>query len=875
MKTLKTKINNLAASNDQIIIPMRNTSFSWITEDDEQNNYQLGFNLIIQNEEGKIILDSGFVESNETSYHVDLSSLSQHSTYSWQVKVFDKNQKASPWSKRMYFTTELKTWNAKWIEPKQNHVTKEAELNLAAMFGGKPIPKQDSPDERLRPVQYLQKSFELTKPIKKAQLFMTAHGIYYPMINGQRVTQAQFMPDFTSYKNILQYQYFDVTDLLASENNWTTVLADGWYSGRISTTGNGAQFGDKNGILGELIVTFEDETQKIIGTDQSFVSTTGKYNYSDLFIGEKQNLNNFPNWCNATNVDEVNYNLDNLEPQNAQYVHELAPISAKKIWVDGDELLIDFGQVIAGKVRLSTFLSQNQMIKIEHSEVLNEDGHFFNNITGRNKDQTDFFIGKGTFEILEPDFTFHGFRYIRITGLHNTISTSDVIAIPLMTNMEELGSIETSNKKINQLLQNIKWSQRGNMISIPTDCPQRERAGWTGDTQVFAPTAMFNMDSTALFERWLESVRAEQRADGQIQDYAPAPKEFYTSSPQFTGTYSSAGWGDAIIMVPWTIYQNNGDISILKENYSTMQKWHNYAVKSAAKNKLDNSSRYIWDTKFHYGDWMFPSYMFGKNAKGPMGTAQATKNLVGTAFLAYSSKLLSRIATILNDTENSTRYQNYAKRVASAFQKYFWRNNQLTADFQGCYVLAIAFDLLDAPTKKLAVSRLVDMIHVNNNCLDTGFLSMPYLMDVLAKNRQSELAEKILLQEKMPSWLYEVDHGATTIWESWAGIAPDGTVGTFSFNHYAFGCIENWIVENIGGLTPIEPGYKIFKVVIPRKSNFTSSKLEYNSTNGLIKVNWKYTDSHLKVQLHVPFNTKAQLFINHETKFLSSGDYEF
>lgn len=875
MKIIKTKINNLSISSDQIIIPLKDALFSWVTEDDKQNNYQLGFKLIIQNEDGEKIFDSGFVESDETNYHLDLSNLSPHSTYFWQVKVYDKDQQVSPWSKRMYFTTELKNWDAKWIEPKQAHVTKEAELDLAAMFGGKPMPKQASPDERLRPVQYLKKSFELTKPVKKAQLFMTAHGIYYPMINGQRVTQAQFMPDFTSYKNILQYQYFDVTDLLASENSWTTVLADGWYSGRISTTGNGAQFGDKNGILGELIVTFEDGTQEVIGTDQSFVSTTGKYIYSDLFIGEKQNLNNIPNWCHTTKVDEIDYNLDNLEPQDAQYIHGLTPISAKKIWFDGDDLLVDFGQVIAGKVRLSTFLSHNQKIKIEHSEVLDKDGHFFNNIKGRNKDQTDFFIGKGGFEILEPDFTFHGFRYIRITGLRDTISASDIVAIPLMTSMEELGSIETSNKKINQLLQNIKWSQRGNMISIPTDCPQRERAGWTGDTQVFAPTALFNMDSTALLNRWLESVRAEQRPDGQIQDYAPAPKEFYTSSPQFTGTYSSAGWGDAIIMVPWTIYQNNGDISVLKKNYSAMQKWHSYAVTSAAENKPDDSSRYIWDTKFHYGDWMFPSYMFGKDAKGPMGTAQATKDLVGTAFLAYSSKLLSQIAATLGDSENSTQYQNYAKKVASAFQKHFWKNNQLTANFQGCYVLAIAFDLLDAPAKKLAISHLVNMIHANNDCLDTGFLSVPYLMDALVKNGQSVLAEKLLLQERMPSWLYEVEHGATTIWESWAGIAPDGTVGTFSFNHYAFGCIENWIVENIGGLTSMEPGYKTFKVVIPEKSDFTSSKLEYNSTNGLIKVNWKYTDSGLKVQLHVPFNTNAQLVINHETKTLGCGDYEF
>lgn len=875
MKITSMKLNNLTAGNDDIVIPINNLKFEWITESNKNNSLQTSFEIIISNELGQVIYTSGPIESDSNQFHLNSTDLLDHTTYNWQVRVTDNRRTVSPWSSKMVFTTELKHWNAKWIEPKQDNISEEEPLDLAAMFGGKPMPKQTSPEQRLRPVQYLRKNFKLHKPVKKAQLFMTAHGIYYPMINGQRVTQAQFMPDFTSYKNILQYQYFDITKFLGTVNNWTVVLADGWYSGRISTTGNGGQFGDKNGILGEIIITYADKTQDIIKTDWDFKSTTGKYIYSDIFIGEKQNLNQEPDWNNAQNVDEVSYSLDNLIPQDAQYVHELPAISAKKIWRVEDAILVDFGQVIAGKIKLSTYLGIGVSVKIEHSEVLDKDGHFFNNITGRNKDQTDYFVGRGDFETLTPDFTFHGFRYIKITGLTQAPSLDEIVAIPLMTEMKDLGSLETSNKKINQLLKNIKWSQRGNMLSIPTDCPQRERAGWTGDTQVFAPTALFNMDATALLKRWLESVRDEQRTDGQIQDYAPAPKEFYTSSPQFTGTYSSAGWGDAIIMLPWTIYMTNGDKSVLKENYLAMQKWHSFAVQSAAEGKDNNSSQYIWDTKFHYGDWMFPSYMLGKDALGPMETAKATKDIVATAFLSYTSQLLSQIARILGDKESAQHYQNYAENVAIAFQNHFWKNQKLTAEFQGCYVLAIVFNLLDKIATEQAVEHLVTMIHENNDCLDTGFLSVPYLLDVLYQHGHKDLAEIILLQTKMPSWLYEVDHGATTVWESWGGIATDGTVGTYSFNHYAFGCVEHWIVENIGGLSPIDPGYRKFKVVIPNDSRFSSSKLNYQSSNGLIKVNWKRVADKLMVQIHVPFNTTAQLIIKRKIKELGSGDYEF
>lgn len=877
MKVSTTKINDLNIMAEQIVIPKTDLNFMWSVTSEFKNDVQAFFQLIISNEQGQTVYSSGKVATSDNHFHIEQANLSAHTTYSWQVKVTDKFDHQTPWSKKMFFTTALDHWDAQWIEPQQSDVTEEEALDLEAMFGGGKLPKQTPPDERLRPVQFLRKNFQIKKAVVKAQLFMTAHGIYQPIINGQQITSAQFMPDFTPYQNILQYQYFDITDFIGIENEWQVVLADGWYAGRISTTGNGAQFGNKTGILGEIILTYTDGTQDIVATDTSFIATTGKYQYSDIFIGEKQDLRVDTGWSKAKPVVVVETKKDNLVPQLAQYVERLEPIKAQKIWYDDGDLLVDFGQVLAGRVRMNLFLAKGQELKVEHAEVLDESGHFFNNITGRNKDQTDYFIGRGQFETLEPDFTFHGFRYVRLTGLKTKPELADLMAIPLTTKMPEIGSIRTSDERINQLIKNIKWSQRSNMLSIPTDCPQRERAGWTGDAQVFMPTAIFNMDVSAMMKRWLKGVRSEQRQDGQIQDYSPAPKEFYTSSPQFTGTYSSAGWGDAIIMIPWVLYKNSGDKVVLEQNYEAMKRWHQFGVDSAAQNKNKDFSQYIWDTKFHYGDWMFPSYMLGKAAKGPMATAQATQKLVGTAFLGYSSKLLAQVAKTLGKDDEAKAYGEYSVAVGQAFQKEFWdsKNSQLTENFQGCYVLAVAFDLLDAKTTDLAVQRLVEMVHANHDCLDTGFLSVPYLLDVLKDHGEEELAETILLQTKMPSWLYEVEHGATTVWESWGGIAPDGTVGSYSFNHYAFGCVENWIVTQIGGLQEKVPGYREFKIEIPAKTQFTSSSLTYHSDNGLIKISWSRTDNQTTVQVQIPFNTKAEVIFADQKKIVGSGDYEF
>lgn len=754
-------------------------------------------------------------------------------------------------------------WYGQWITSRNAKVEKEPKFSLQEMFGGKGIVEKPV-SQRLKPPVIFKKVFKLNKNIKKAIMYITSLGIYQAYLNGKNITDAIFTPDYTEYRKFLQYQTYDVTGLLKKgENIFSIIVADGWYAGRVSVPGGSCQFGDQLALLADLKVENEDNTISCIGTDTSFSVGTGIHRYSDIEIGEEQDLRklNEIDSSNEFNEKAILYDSDYsiLRPQFGPQVKRKLFLSVKDMWYEKNKLVIDFGQVIAGRVRLTAKFPKDQYIKLEHAETLDENGKFFKNIVGRNKDQEDVVIGNGKISTFEPDFTFHGFRYVRITGLKKE-DIQSIEAVVIFSDMKRTGHISTSNKTIDRLFKNIKWSQRGNMLSIPTDCPQRERVGWTGDMQVFAATSTFYYDTDKFIRRWLKSVREDQQDNGEILDYSPAPKDFFNSI-DFTGTLSSAGWGDAIILVPWVLYQKYGDVDVLKENFSAMKKWHAFAVKSAAGNKKGNA-RYIWDTKFHYGDWMFPSMMIGN--PDPMKSAKVTKDLVATAFLAHTSDILGQIAKILGLKEQN--YFEYGKKVRKAFQERFVVNDRLTDDYQGCYVLTLAFEMVSSEIKEKMIKRLVELIEENDNCLDTGFLATPYLLDVLCDNGQIDLAKKLFLQDKCPSWLYEVKNGATTIWESWASIQPNGKVGTLSFNHYAMGCVLDWVIKYVIGLNMTEPGYKGI-VIDPKVQILNDFNFSYETQNGVIDFQLKDGEYYLKV----PKKIKATICKKDGTKIHVSG----
>lgn len=770
-------------------------------------------------------------------------------------------------------------WHARWIEPIQPDVIEEPAFSLAQMFSGE-VPAQEPPERRMHPSRLLKRVFSLDtaahgRPVR-ATMRCTAHGIYEATVNGVPVSADLYAPGYTSYRGLLEYQTYDVTAAVCAAAPgapcvWSIVLADGWWAGRISTSGGSAQFGNRLAVLGEIEIAYADGAVEYVGTDEGFRSSTGRWVYADPVIGEKQDLRReVDGWQASTDVEGwapiVAVGVEGPEPtaESCPPVRRGAELAPRAWWREDDAIVVDFGQVIAGFVRIECLLCEGGELHVRHSEVLDEHGRFLLNIVGRNKDQTCVYVGRGREDVLEPHFSLHGFRYARITGWDEAVGVdfdpARITALAVWSAMRETGRIRTSDARLNRLLDNVLWSQRGNMVSIPTDCPQRERAGWTGDMQVFAPTSTFFMDTQAFIRRWLACVRADQRENGEVVDYSPAPRDFWEDE-SFTGSYSSAGWGDAIAMVPWTLYERYGDTSVLAENYDAMVRWHAFSMASAAEGKTGDD-RFIWDTKFHYGDWMYPSEMiFGTH--DPMTTARATKDVFATAFLARTSEVLARVAEVLGRADDAARFAADAESVRRAFAARFVREDgtmALERELQGPYVIALAFDLVPEELRARCAERLAELVHAAGNRLDCGFLSVPYLLDVLMRFGYEDLAGTLLMQGECPGWLYEVDRGATTIWENWAGVAPNGKVSEFSFNHYAFGCVADWVVRTVGGLSSVEPGYRVFSVAPRAVGGLTSCELAYESAAGRIEVAWRVDDGGAggsRLEVTVPAGAKA------------------
>ena len=789
-----------------------------------------------------------------------------------------------------------RNWTAGWIEPAQQSTTPEPAYSLYEMFvlHAEP-PAWTPPETRLWPVKLMKRSFALAegKAVERAVLHMTARGVYQAYMNGELVSDALFAPDYTTYDHLLMYQSYDVTGLLREGGNvWGVALADGWYAGRISQQGNSAQYGERLGILGELEVTYADGTTELVGTDAAWRSTTGKYVYSDIQIGEKQDLRLEDEAWALTAGAEGWDGVAEVEAPAAELVAQVGPqvrrrevLDAVGAWAEGDAIVIDFGQVIAGRCRIECDLAEGQELRLEHAEVLDANGKFFMNIIGRNKDAVDVFVGRGRHEVLEPDFTFHGYRYVRLSGwdeaAQGAFDPACIKAVVIYSDLREVGSIRTSDARVNRLLDNILWSQRGNMVSVPTDCPQRERAGWTGDIQVYAPTGCFFMDLRDFLRRWLDQVMADQLDDGQIVDYSPATKDLFASG-EFLGAISASGWGDAIVLVPWQLYREYGDVETLGRCYDAMLRWHDFCVKSAAgafleEGEKEGDARYIWDTKFNYGDWMLPSYVIGNEGAGPIEAAAVTAPTIATAWLAHVSDVLADISELLGHGDAAAEQRAYAANVRRAFSERFWNGEKLDADFQGCYVDALAFDMLPEGERAAAADRLVELIHANGDRLDTGFLSVSFLLDVLDDYGHEDVAETLLWQDACPSWLYEVDRGGTTIWENWGAIAPDGTVGALSFNHYAFGCVGDWIVRKVGGLRLREPAWAEFDVAPAFVRGFDSCELEHETAAGTIRVAWSGTEAGSReVRVSVPAGCRAHVLLpGADEQVVGAGDHVF
>lgn len=729
-------------------------------------------------------------------------------------------------------------------------------------------PDWDEDVTKSQPAPHLRREFDVPGDVAAATLHITAIGLYHALVNNGRVSDDVLRPGWTSYRNRLCYQTYDVASLLWSGRNAIgVVLADGWARGHLGFQPKRNRYSDRLALLAQLDVTLADGREVRIVSDTSWRATTGPILASDLYNGETYDARlEKPGWASA-GYDESGWQGVRAFDWPAELVPPVGPPVRRIETIDpvsigrspSGKTILDFGQNLVGRLGIGGVKGERgTQITLRHAEIL-EDGELFTRAL-RFAEATDrYTLRGGDLEQWEPEFTFHGFRYAEIDGWPGEIRPGDVQAIVCHSDMSRSGWFKCSNEDVNKLHENIVWSLRGNFLDIPTDCPQRsERLGWTGDIQVFAPTACFLYDVSGVLKSWLADLAADQFSDGGVPAVIPD-----VASEDFPASSSGAGWADAAVLVPWALYQHYGDTSILATQFESMRAWVE-KMRSFAGEDL------IWDNTFQYGDWLDPAAPTDKPYQ-----ARADRHLVATAFFAHSTEVLSLAAGVLGNTSQANEYAALAVRIKEAFRERFATDGLASSAAQTEIVLALEFGLLSPGQEPAAVDRLVNLIEREGYRIGTGFLGTPGICKVLSDRGREDVAYRLLLQKECPSWLYPVMNGATTIWERWDAIQPGGSINPgemLSFNHYAYGAVGAWLYGTVAGLQIVEPGWQRFRVAPRPGGGLDWAEAHHESPHGRIDVRWELHGDRLEVEVGVPRGTAAEVMLpGRETQTLTSG----
>ncbi len=832
--------------------------FSWVAEETSDKK-QAAAQITVQLTDGTEIYNSGKREDISSLGFEAPVSLSARTRYQWAVTVWgDGGDTASADS--WFETSKMEEpWQASWIAA-------------------------DFEDNEVQPL--LAKEFILTGEILSARAYVCGLGIYEMEINGQKAGDEYLLPGFHCYDANLEYQTFDVTGLLRTGKNAIGLsLGPGWYKGDIVFDRYHNLFGDTMQAICELHITYKGGTETVVPTDESWKSYRSPVTFSNIYDGEHFDARmKTPGWsepgCTSTGSGVV------IREETRPLVPRLSPKILKKqefspveiLHTPAGETVLDFGQNMTGWVEFNARESAGSQIKLTYGEVLQNDCFYRENLRGAKAEYL--YTCDGAETRTRPHFTFYGFRYVKVEGVEN-VRREDFTACHIRSDVNPIGSIETDNPRVNRLFQNALWGQYDNFLDIPTDCPQRdERLGWTGDAAIISGTACKNLYMPAFFHHFARNIQHEQEHyGGSVPFFVPSP-HVDESDKEFSwvknNTAGCAIWSDAATMIPWAVYENYGDINLLRREYPVMKTW----VERIRKDDRLDGDRGLWLRGEQLGDWLALDREDG-DTQNPFGATDL--HYTATAFYYYSTLLTAKAAKALGLDGDWREYQALCEKIKAAFlSEYFEQDGSFKIHLtQTACVLSLFFGLYPAGCRDKTLGLLKELLEKNDLHLNTGFCGTPFLCRVLSDNGANDLAYTLFLNEDYPSWLYEVKMGATTIWERWNSILPDGSIsgtGMNSLNHYAYGSIADWMYRNLCGLNPCEdaPGYKKAIIRPMPDPRIRWAKASLDSAAGRYQAEWRYDGEKLLYSVVVPFDCEAELILPDGTcHTLTAGSWNF
>lgn len=853
MKAIYLKTNDRI---DPIGIDTLHPTFRWICEGGKK---QTDFQVIVRSG-NNLLWDSGRIKTDRMSCIYAGQPLASRQRTTWSVTLWDENGRKEVSEEATFEMGLMEPWQAKWI-------------------CGWDTDRQ----ERL-PADCFRKTFPVKKPVGSARLYATACGVYAPVLNGVRLPGV-LAPGTTEYEKRLYYQVYDITGLLEEENTLDIVVGDGWFKGKIGSTNTQYFFGNQLKLLAQVVIEYMDGTKEVISTDESWRwCNDGPIVYTDLKDGEIYDARKKPGFGAFAQVTCYPV-IPAASPLDSICEHEVfRPVLQKS---PGGASILDFGQNIAGYIRFCITGKEGQTLRLRMTETL--DHGEFTDVTVRYElpdlpktRQEIIYTCKAGENRFQPEFFYSGFRYALVEGAEEIVP-EDFEAVAVYTDLDFTGNFTCSNEMLNQFVKNTIWSMKGNFVDVPTDCPQREKSGWTGDAQVFVGTASYLADTAAFYRKWLQDVRDCQREDGRVDNVCPRIRGI-DNRDSLNG---ASGWADAAVIIPYTLWKRYGNDSFIRDNYELLHGWKEYAIHAAADKMyyhlpdghflkpmvapflLEPSpyQKYIIESGLHWGEWCEPGIDGSKELIRP-------KQEFTAAYLSYSMRLLAKMLHAIDMEEEAAQCEEYSEGAKKAYNHYYVQEGHITAPRQAPMVRALALGLLDEEIQKKVAADLNADAVARNYTVGTGFMSTPFVLGVLASYGYVDTAYKMLENTIAPGWLAMVRQGATTVWEHYEAYDADVHPLPQSMNHYSPGAVCQFLFETVCGIQI--SGENRFRIAPVCGGTLTNAQAQYRSPYGMVRCGWRKVDRGYSFWFHIPANTTAEIILPDATcRWVDAGDYEF